>query len=229
MGQQARSERRSANAFSFGTVPRFDSERREIAYKAQHPAPGDYKSEGSSGPQLLSTKCSGMQVGFSNVERTIEVGSSPDRDLLQAEEDSSLDVSLPGALGTQVCSARHTSAAANFGTDRRSFDKRTNGVPGPDVYSLGGSCGHQANSLRTTFPLFKFGTSDRDRVASIRAHEGQAAGLMGREGPGPGSTTLPDMNLCRRSLPSWGFSKAQRFRMDKSTHLVTPGAGSYRV
>ena len=132
-------------------------------------------------------------------------------------------------VGTQQDSGKVSPPQWCFGTAERFGSRSPRGAmsPGPGAYDNASSIGKQDLSNRSTFPLYGFGTVDRDMAAKVFISSAHANASYGNASPGPAATYQKRGGLAGSK---YSFGTNERFQREMR-HLgdaaELPGPGSY--
>lgn len=223
-GSQARSTRRSAPQYGFGSSTRahqakvfMSAEHAKLAIASSSPGPSAYSARASVGPQIDGKKATAPQWVFGNSER------------FMGNTKPSLSNPGPGAydmhsgVGNQVSSAKQSQPSFGFGTANREHvakvyvsedhNKSLHGIesPGPMMYTLDKAIGAQQLSQKSNQPKWVFGSHERFQYEHVK----RAA-----TSPGPGSYTQraavgTQVASTKASSPMPGFGTSNRAHMEK--------------
>jgi len=187
----------------------------------------EMRSKSMFGDQPLSTRRTAPAHGFGSSTRAhsskIFAGG------LAAAKNVGHDTpgpryNLPSHSGTRYSFG----TAARFGVPDRFADMTTSISPGPGAYNNTSSVGKQIYSTNKTFPLYGFGTSDRNMASRVFISPKHAeSGNYGMSSPGPAfiNNSVSGMEGSKYGFGTDGrFTREQRQLSDSSE---MPGPGTY--
>eukprot|EP00798_Chlamydomonas_sp_ICE-L_P007904 gene7904-1116_t len=108
-------------------------------------------------------------------------------------------------------------------------------VPGPGMYKKTSAFGSQAMSSKTSFPNYRFGTSDRDQADKVYLSNAHVRGNKGMAGADPGTYNPPEAFGSqalsgKRNGPSFSQGKVDRLKNDyEKMSASLPPVGRYET
>lgn len=141
VGKQMCSNRKSGNAFRFGT------ERRDKPPRSTGPSPNQLVLPSGVGQQFCSKKRNPQSMRFGTSKRHVPFRTASPGPVYDT----------PSGVGQQKKSTNKSAPAFKFGSSQRSNNEAPNQYPGPGNYQDMSSCGKQVNSRCKSGPSFSFG------------------------------------------------------------------------
>lgn len=229
IGPQPESQYHSSLATGFGTSTR------SIKYGNKVPGPGTYAHEGGIGKMTESKRPTDARPVFGTSTRDGQAKVWLDEELMKVEAGKNTpgpnSYKTPGSVGKQSDSKYSSLPAWKQSTAQRFNEKDgTRDFPGAGTYGLGtNAVGKQPLSTRTTLPMAKIGTSNRDGAAKVFISKEHEKSGYGKLSPGP--TTAKQIDSfgiqtlsIKKSNPSYGFGTSKR---NPGYGSIAPGPGAY--
>lgn len=234
VGVQREGGKSSLPQWQFGTDERFSRRPRGPV-----PGPGTYDADSALGKQLYSARSTNPRYGFGTSSR----GNSAKLFISQEHAKNEFGHNSPGPAFINNAHTQLAGSKYGFGTAARfSRVAQKQGSdwdsPGPAAYDTSAGTtgvGSQLSSRCESQPRFGFGSSERSHRAKMFVSDTHARSVAGEHAcsPGPAVYHGPSSIGAQRSTrgqtaPTWGFSKASRFRTN-SDDTGTPGPGAYAI
>jgi len=240
VGRQSKSGRGTAQSWKFGTEDRTGRGMSDDHRRPKTPGPGGYRTEvGAVGQQNSSKRPSSAQFGFGTASR-----ATVSKTFISQQFASTATGGEHARSPGPACSSNRRPESAGykfgFGTEPRflrvgAAKAITQNVPGPGAYpneTQDTACGVQPSSVRTSLPVYGFGSATRDDMSRTFVSDAMSLTAHSAEKflPGPGQYDLtPSVGKQRstrggRTQPSWGFGTSTRKALRISD---TPGPGAY--
>eukprot|EP00966_Prymnesium_polylepis_P333735 7389162-Prymnesium_polylepis.1 len=191
VGWQSKSGRSTAQSWRFGTEDRAGRGMSDDRRRPRTPGPGAYRTDvGAAGQQTSSKRPSSAQFGFGTASRAT-VGKTFISQQFASTATGDDNARSPGP----ACQANRRPQSAGFkygfGSESRFQRAGASIGPGPGAYSRekqDTACGVQPASVRTSQPLYGFGSATRDDVARTFISDAMSLTANNAEKlvPGPG-------------------------------------------
>uniref|UniRef100_A0A7S4B4M4 Flagellar associated protein n=1 Tax=Chrysotila carterae TaxID=13221 RepID=A0A7S4B4M4_CHRCT len=233
MGKQPEGGNATMPQWQFGTERRFSQRRAGTS-----PGPGAYDADSAVGRQLSSHRETSPKHGFGTSNRA----HMSKLFISQEHAQNAYGQTSPGPASVANASSQLGGPKYGFGTAARfSRTAQKQGSdwdsPGPAAYDVSASAtsgvGAQMSSRCESQPQFGFGTSERRHRMKqfVSPNHARAEGGIHSCSPGPAAygtnSSIGNQRTTRgQTAPTWGFSKATRFRSN-SDDTGTPGPGAY--